>query len=262
MARAVLAALLFAVTISTSLFQAGVFAAEPEITRPFSPKENQADMSRLRDFVYPPGYSDDFIVALENGKVPSEMTVAEFSRLHCGESARIVLNPCMVRYTTPMGPAYFVVTTGEHQSFTDARAATKYFNDRMGSAFMELDVEVDALNRFIEDFCTDIEKGMSAREALSIRGDRPRINHAIAGVNPEAKFPFSNLIQWEKCADCVGIVAVRQETAVQEPRCGNVRKQNVPRVAFFVIDRLTSRGYGTLDEGLKTFGDKVGLKVN
>ncbi|MBX7200799.1 MAG: hypothetical protein K1X51_15620 [Rhodospirillaceae bacterium] len=255
MARAVLAVFLLAVTICT-----GVLAAEPESTRPFSPKENQADMSRLRDFVYPPGYPDDFIVALENGKVPSEMTVAEFSRLHCGETSRIVLNPCMVRYITPMGPAYYVVTTGERRSFTDAVDATKYFNERMGSAFMELDVEVSALNSFIEDFCTDIEKGLSAREALSTRGDRPRLNHAIAAVNPESKFPFSNLFQWEKCNDCVGIIAVRQETPAQEPRCGNVRKQTVPRVAYFVVDRLTSRGFGTIDEGLKTFGDKVGLK--
>ena len=255
MARAVLAVFLFAVTIC-----GGAPAAEPENARPFSPKENQADMSRLRDFVYPPGYPDDFIVSLENGKVPTEMTVSEFSRLHCGETARIVLNPCMVRYATPMGPAYYVVTTGERQAFTDAAAATRYFNERMGSAFMELDVEVSALNSFIEDFCIDIEKGLSAREALSTRGDRPRLNHAIAAVNPESKFPFSNLFQWEKCNDCVGIVAVRQETPVQEPRCGNVRKQNVPRVAFFVVDRLTSRGYGTLDEGLKTFSDKVGLK--
>lgn len=257
MARAVLAVFLLAVTICAPLIQMGARAAEPEITRPFSPKENQADMSRLRDFVYPPGYPDDFIVSLENGKVPNEMTVAEFSRLHCGETARIVLNPCMVRYATPAGPAYYVVTTGERQSFTDAATAAKYFNERMGSAFMELDVEVSALNSFIEDFCLDIEKGMSAREALSSRGDRPRLNHAVAAVNPESKFPFSNLFQWEKCEDCVGIVAVRQETPVQEPRCGNVRKQNVPRVAFFVVDRLTSRGYGTLDEGLKTFSDKV-----
>ena len=64
--------------------------------------------------------------------------------------------------------------------FTDAAAATRYFNERMGSAFMELDVEITALNAFIEDFCVDIEKGLSAREALSSRGDRPRINHAIA----------------------------------------------------------------------------------
>ena len=254
MARAVLAALILVLGFC------GAYAAEPEATRPFSPKESQADMSRLRDFVYPPGYPDDFIVSLENGNVPADMTVAEFSRLHCGETARIVLNPCMIRYTTAKGPAYYVVTTGERQGFTDAVSATRYFNERMGSAFMELDVEITALNAFIEDFCMDIEKGLSAREALSSRGDRPRINHAIAAVNPESKFPFSNLFQWEKCDGCVGIVAVRQDTAMQEPRCGNVRKQNTPRVAFFVVDRLTSRGHGTLDEGLKDFGGKVGPK--
>lgn len=258
MARVMLAVLVLLLSFGGAVSSSSR-AAEEEIARPFSPKENQADMSRLRDFVYPPGYSDDFIVALENGKVPADMTVAEFSRLHCGETARIVLNPCMVRYSTPKGPAFFVITTGERQSFTDAAAAAKYFNDRMGAAFMELDVEVDALNRFIEDFCTDVEKGIPARDALSSRGDRPRLNHAVAEANPDSKYPFSNLFQWDKCADCVGIVAVRQSTPVQEPRCGNVRKQNVPRVAYFVVDRLTSHGYGTLDEGLKNFGSKVGL---
>ena len=255
MTRTVLAALILVVTVCV-----GALAADPEITRPFSPKENQADMSRLRDFVYPPGYPDDFIVALENGNVPDTMTVAEFSRLHCGETARLVLNPCMVRYNTAKGPAYSVITTGERMDFTDAVAATRYFNDRLGSAFMELDVEITALNQFIEDFCVDIEKGVSAREALSSRGDRPRLNHAIAAVNPESKYPFSNLFQWEKCDGCVGIVAVRQDNDMQEPRCGNVRKQNVPRIAYFVVDRLTSRGHPNLDEGLKDFSTKVGVK--
>ena len=255
MARAVFAVLLMLAVVS------GIAsAAEPEDARPFSPKQSQADMSRLRDFVYPPGYPDDFIVALENGNVPAEMTVDEFSRLHCGETSRIVLNPCMIRYATAKGPAYYVVTTGGRQSFTDAAAATKYFNDRMDAAFMELDVEITALNQFIEDFCVDVEKGMDPREALSSRGDRPRINHAVAQVNPESKFPFSNLFQWEKCRDCVGIVAVRMDNAMQDPRCGNVRKQNTPRVGFFVVDRLTSKGYGSLGEGLKDFGSKIGLK--
>lgn len=254
--RSILAALVFVITAAVGVAGFAAEEARPE----FSPKQSQADMGRLRDFVYPPGYPDAFIVALENGNVPAEMTVAEFSRLHCGETARIVLNPCMVRYATPQGHAYYVVTTGGRQGFTDPVAAAKYFNDRMDSAFMELDVEITALNQFIEDFCIDIEKGMNAREALSSRGDRPRINHAIAAVNPEGKFQFSNLFQWEKCQDCVGIVAVRQDTDMQDPRCGNVRKQNVPRIAFFVVDRLTSRGYGTLGEGLKDFSAKVGLK--
>jgi hypothetical protein len=254
MARVVLAVLLMLAAVS------GAYAADTEDTRPFSPKQSQADMGRLRDFVYPPGYPDEFIVALENGNVPADMTVTEFSRLHCGETARIVLNPCMVRYATAKGPAYVVVTTGERKDFTDATAAAKYFNDRMDSAFMELDVEISALNQFIEDFCVDIEKGMNAREALSTRGDRPRINHAVAAVNPESKFPFSNLFQWEKCQDCVGIVAIRMDDSMQDPRCGNVRKQNAPRIGFFVVDRLTSKGYGTLNEGLKDFGAKVGLK--
>ncbi|MHB1207270.1 MAG: hypothetical protein ACYCZX_17000 [Rhodospirillaceae bacterium] len=250
---------LAALVLSLAVVFTSAFAAD-EGRPEFSPKQSQADMGRLRDFVYPPGYPDDFIVALENGNVPAGMTVAEFSRLHCGETSRIVLNPCMVRYATAQGPAYYVITTGARQSFTDAAAATKFFNERMDSSFMELDVEITALNQFIEDFCVDIEKGMNAREALSSRGDRPRLDHAIAQVNPESKFPFSNLFQWEKCRECVGIVAVRMDDSMQEPRCGNVRKQNAPRIGFFVVDRLTSKGYGTLDEGLKDFAAKIGAK--
>src|SRR3954469_5704079 len=75
----------------------------------FSPKDRQDDIGRLRDFFYPPGYSEQAIVSLENGKVPGEMTVADFARLHCGESRAVILNPCMVRYKTPNGTEYVVV---------------------------------------------------------------------------------------------------------------------------------------------------------
>ena len=36
--------------------------------------------------------------------------------------------------------------------------------------------------------------------------------------------------------------------------------QNHPRIAFFVVDRTTSKGYGSLDEGLKDFGAKTAQK--
>lgn len=226
----------------------------------FSPKDRQADIGQLRDFFYPPGYSDDAIVALENGRVPSDMTVAEFSRLHCGETARFVLNPCLVRYATPKGPEYFVVVGGGNKHFTEAHAAAQYFSEQLGTTLMAFGNEVSALNEFIEDFCVQVENGGNAREVLSRKGDRPRLNHAIAPPDPDGKYPFSNLFQWTKCDSCIGIVAVKQEEDAQAPRCGNVRKQNAPLVSYFVVDRLTSHGYGTLDDSLKDFGAKVGMK--
>jgi hypothetical protein len=226
----------------------------------FSPKDRQADISGLRDFFYPPGYSDDTIVALENGRVPADMTVAEFARVHCGESAHFVLNPCLVRYGTSKGTEYFVVVPGGNKHFTDAAAATRYFSEKLSDTLMAFGSEVMALNDFIEDFCIQVEDGANARDVLSRKGDRPRLNHAIAPPDPDGKYPFSNLFQWTKCSSCVGIVAVRQEGEAQDPRCGNVRKQNVPQVSYFVVDRLTSRGYGSLNDGLKDFGVKVGMK--
>src|SRR3954468_24871893 len=123
----------------------------------FSPKDRQDDIGRLRDFFYPPGYSEQTIVSLENGKVPAEMTVAEFARLHCGESRVVILNPCLVRYKSPKGPAYVVVAPGGNRSFGDAMAATDYFRDRMTKSVMDLGTEIDALNQYIESFCEQVE---------------------------------------------------------------------------------------------------------
>src|SRR4051812_46240084 len=104
----------------------------------FSPKERQDDIGRLRDFFYPPGYSEQTIVALENGQVPAEMTVAEFARLHCGESRVVILNPCLVRYKSGKSTAYVVVAPGGNKSFADGTEAANYFRERMSQSVMDL----------------------------------------------------------------------------------------------------------------------------
>ena len=74
-----------------------------------------------------------------------------------------------------------------------------------------------------------------------------------APPNAQAKFQFSNFLQWEKCIACVGIVAVNQARPDQMPRCGAIRKQGTPRINYFVIDKETSRGHRTLDDGVSAF---------
>src|SRR4051812_28080025 len=93
--------------------------AHAETNPTFSPKQHQADIGQLRDFLYPPGYSDEAIIDLENGRIPTAMTVPEFSRLHCGESARVVLYPCMVRSKDKTGFDYFVIAPGGNMHFRD-----------------------------------------------------------------------------------------------------------------------------------------------
>ena len=112
----------------------------------FSPKDRQDDIGRLRDFFYPPGYSEQTIVALENGQIPSEMTVAEFARVHCGESRVVILNPCLVRFKSPKGTEFVVVAPGGNKSFGDGGEAEKYFRERMTQSVMDLGTEIDALN--------------------------------------------------------------------------------------------------------------------
>jgi hypothetical protein len=250
--------LLGVLTVALTIALSGAGASVAQDHPAFSPKDRQDDIGRLRDFLYPPGYSEQSIVALENGKVPDDMTVTEFARLHCGGSRVVILNPCLIRYRTPKGAAYFVVAPGGNKSFANAGEATGYFRDRMTQSVADMSHEIDALNQYIEGFCEKVENGVAPRAALAEQGERPRINHEIASPNPESKFQFSNLFQWEKCTDCVGIVAVSQQAPDNAPRCGQVAKQSVPKVNFFVVDRLTSHGYNTLDEGLNDFSAKVG----
>src|SRR5579883_3082889 len=161
---------LFAAMVCAQFLIAGHAVAADE----FQAKDHQEDLAQLH-FFYPQGYSDDTIISLENGRIPADMTVAEFSRLHCGESGRVVLNPCLVRYVTPKGAEFVVVAQGGDRQFSDVGAATDYFRKQLDSTVAAFGQEVDALNDYIEGFCTSIENGHSAREALSAQGDRPRL---------------------------------------------------------------------------------------
>jgi hypothetical protein len=224
---------------------------------PFSPKQRQEDMGRLRDFFYPRGYTDEAIIDLENGRVPSNMTVPEFARLHCGEAARVVFNPCVVRSRDGAGLDYFVIALGGNKHFRDLAAATQYYRERVTDTVTQYQGEVSALNEYVTDFCAQIAAGKPAREILEAKGERPRINHAIAAPNPEAKFPFSNLFQWERCLGCVGIVAITQKAEEQPPLCGTVRTLAPPQVNYFVVSKISSRGHGSLEEALAEFARKA-----
>ncbi len=220
----------------------------------FSATSRQADLARLRDFVYPRGFSDQAIVSLENGEVPPDLPVAEFARLHCGEFSRFVLHPCIIRYAEGQSASYFVVTQGANMRFSDLEGATAYYRERVADTAGLLAMEVDVMNMFVDEFCTQIAAGARAADILFARGgDRPRINHPIAPPNPAAKYQFSNLFSWERCKDCVGIVAVNQPDAAQPPSCGTLRKQSTPHIAYFVVDRTTSKGHRSLDDSITEF---------
>ena len=46
---------------------------------------------------------------------------------------------------------------------------------------------------------------------------------------------------------------VNQPAAAPEPSCGALRKQSAPNIAYFVIDRTTSKGHRSIDESLNEF---------
>ncbi len=232
------------------------FAAEaPQSgTSSFSPKDRQADLARLRNFVYPEGFSDQAIVQLENGNVPQDIAVSDYARLHCGESSRLVLNPCMIRYAEGKNAVFYVITQGGNMRFSNAVDAAAFYREHITDTASQLAMEVDIMNMFVEDFCAQIAAGARAADILRARGgDRPRINHPIAPTNPDAKYQFSNLFSWDKCAKCVGIIAVNQPDDAPAPSCGALRKQSTPNIAYFVVDRTTSRGHRSLDESLSEF---------
>ena len=223
-------------------------------TGTFSAKSRQEDLARLRDFVYPKGYSEQTIVALENGEVPADLPVPEYARLHCGESSRMVLHPCIIRYAEGSRVAYFVVTQGANMRFSELQSAAAYYRDKVAETATHFEMEIDVMNSFVDDFCTQIAAGARAADILKARGgDRPRINHPIAPPDPTAKYQFSNLFSWNRCTDCVGIIAVNQPAEAPQPTCGTLRKQGVPHIAYFVVDRATSKGHRSLDEGISAF---------
>ncbi len=234
-----------------AVFAVSAIAAEP--APEFSPSQRQSDLAALRNFAYPPGYSDSHIISLENGVVPPELAVPEYLRLHCGEMSQSVLNPCLLRHGRGAEAVYTVVTLGGTKSFAEMGEAAAYFRTQMSSTVMSFESEVMTMNSFIDELCDKMAAGENPREILAARGGRPRLPHAIAPPNAEAKYQFSNFFQWEKCIDCVGIVAVNQARPDSTPRCGAIRKQGAPRINYFVVNSNTSRGHRTLDEGVSAF---------
>ncbi|MGE4063166.1 MAG: hypothetical protein AB7E79_07335 [Rhodospirillaceae bacterium] len=226
-------------------------AAEP--VPEFSAKDRQRDLAALRNFVYPPGYSDEQIISLENGIVPPELPVQEYLRLHCGEMSQSVLNPCLLRHGRGAEAVYTVVSVGGTKSFATLDEATSYFRSEMTSNVMRFESEVMTMNDFIEELCAKMAAGENPREVLAARGGRPRLPHAIAPPNAEAKYQFSNFFQWEKCVDCVGIVAVNQARPEPMPHCAAIRKQGAPRINYFVVDQKSSRGHRSLEDGMSAF---------
>ena len=246
-----------ALLLMAAALPAGAQTVRPGQNEPeggFSASNRQGDLARLRDFVYPKGFTDQAIVDLENGRVPGDMAVVDYARLHCGETNRFVLNPCMVRYADKTGVGYYVVTQDGNMRFADLKGATAYFHTRVSDIASQLAGEINVMNTFVDDFCTKIKAGQRPGDIIAaLGGDHPRISHPIAPANPAAKWQFSNLFSWERCKDCVGIIAVNQPDPPEAPTCGTLRKQSTPHIAYFVVDRETSKGHKSLDDGLQTF---------
>lgn len=220
----------------------------------FSASSRQEDLVRLRNFVYPKGFSDQAIVSLENGTVPEDLPVGEYARLHCGESSRMVLHPCIVRYGDAGKHAYLVVTQNGNMSFGDLESATGYYRAQVTETATYLAQEIDIINSFVDEFCTQIAAGARPADILMARGgDRPRIHHPIAPPNPKYKYQFSDLFSWSRCVDCVGIIAVNQPADAPPPTCGALRKQSVPHISYFVVDKATSKGHRSIDDGIREF---------
>jgi hypothetical protein len=232
-------------------FSAAAPAAEP--TPEFSATQRQQDLAALRNFAYPPGFSDEHIISLENGVVPMELPVPEYLRLHCGEMSQSVLNPCLLRHGRADEAVYTVVSLGGTKNFATLMEATDYFRSEMMNNVMQFETEVSTMNSFIDELCDKMAAGENPREVVAARGGRPRLPHAIAPPNAEAKYQFSNFFQWDKCVECVGIVAVNHARPDPTPRCGAIRKQGAPRISYFVVDQRTSRGHQSLDDGMSAF---------
>jgi len=220
----------------------------------FSATGRQADLVRLRDFVYPKGYSDQTIVSLENGEVPADLPVVEYARLHCGETNRFVMNPCIIRYGQDQRHGYYVVAQDGNKHFSDLASATAYYRDSVGMTAGKLAMEIDVMNMFVDDFCAQLASGVRPADIMRARGgEHPRISNPIAPPNPRSKYQFSNLFSWERCKDCVGIVAINQPEEQPPATCGSLRKQGTPHIAYFVVDKQSSKGTHSIDESIKEF---------
>jgi hypothetical protein len=220
----------------------------------FSASSRQEDLVRLRNFVYPQGFSDQTIVSLENGMVPDDLPVGEYARLHCGEFSRVVMHPCIVRYREGAGHAYLVVAHNGNMRFADLDSATGYYRDQVTATTNSLATEIDTINTFVDEVCAELAAGARPADILMARGsDRPRIHHPIAPPDPQSKYQFSNLFSWARCVDCVGIIAVNQPAEAPPPTCGAMRKQSPPQISYFVVDKATSKGHRSIEDGLRAF---------
>ena len=223
-----------------------------------SPTLRAVELESLRR-IYPPGYSDSTIRAIENGQVPDDMTVPEYSRLHCGEIGVMVFNPCLVSYIGEYGLEYAVISQGGNKRVGSIDEAISFFRAQLTSKIPTFESEISAINTFVDTLCDHIENGGTIREALPPRSKWPRIDHPIAPPNSAAKRQFSDLFTWNKCIDCVGLVAVNMAKDLP-PTCANLSKQPVPRIVYFVVDQQTSRGHGTLDSGLEVWKLRISQK--
>ncbi|HCX15029.1 MAG TPA: hypothetical protein DGZ24_06905 [Rhodospirillaceae bacterium] len=223
-----------------------------------SPTLSSVELESLRR-IYPPGYSDSAIRTIENGQVPDDMTVPEYSRLHCGEIGIMVFNPCLVSYLGEYGSEYVVIAQGGNKRVGSIDEATSFFRAQLRSKIPAFESEISAINAFVDTLCDHMAEGGDIREALPPRNEWPRIDHPIAPPNSAAKHQFSDLFTWDKCKNCVGIVAVNMANDLP-PTCANLSKEPVPRITYFVVDRQTSRGHRTLDSGLEVWKLRVSNK--
>ncbi len=237
-----LAAALSGVVFLTALS----FAAKNSVDIP--PDRRTVELEALRR-IYPPGYADATIRAIEDGQVPDDMTVPEYSRLHCGEIGAMVFNPCLVSYPGEYGIEYVVISQGGNKRIGTLEEAAAFFRTQLTSTVMTFESEVSAINTFVDSLCNHMAGGGDIREVLPPRSEWPRIDHPIAPPNQAAKRQFSDLFTWTKCKDCVGLVAVNMADQLP-PTCANLSKQAAPKIAYFVVDRQTSRGHGALEAGL------------
>jgi hypothetical protein len=237
-------------------FAAPSFAAENSVQTP--PNRGMADLETLRR-IYPPGYADATIRAIEDGQVPGDLSIPEYSRLHCGEIGVMVFNPCLVSYPGEYGVEYVVITQGENRRIGNRQDAVSFYRAQVASTVMNFESEVSAINTFVDTLCDHVSAGGNIREVLPPRDQWPRIDHPIAPPNHAARRQFSDLFSSEKCEDCVGLIAVNM--AIQlPPTCATLSKQPKPKVTYFVVDRQTSRGHGALETGLEAWGTRISEK--
>ena len=243
---------ILSVAMSTIAFSLFALAADNTVRSPVM------DFEALRR-IYPPGYSDATIHAIEIGHVPDDLSIPEYSRLHCGEIGVMVFNPCLVSYPGEYGTEYVVISQGGNRRIGDRNEAISFYRTQLAATVMTFNTEVEAINTFVDTLCDHVSAGGDIREILPPRSQWPRIDHPIAPPNHAARHQFSDLFTWEKCEKCVGLVAVNMADQLM-PTCSNLSKQPSPKITYFVVDRQTSRGHGEIETGLAAWDARVDTK--